>query len=60
MIDHFGFRVRDLSASRRFYEPAMKAIGLQLIDNSETSFLICRGIADHIPFIWIGTNEPAF
>jgi catechol 2,3-dioxygenase-like lactoylglutathione lyase family enzyme len=27
MFDHIGFRVRDLAASRRFYETALKPLG---------------------------------
>jgi catechol 2,3-dioxygenase-like lactoylglutathione lyase family enzyme len=27
MFDHIGFRVRDLAASRRFYEAALKPLG---------------------------------
>lgn len=60
MIDHFGFRVRDLGAARRFYEAAMPAIGLAVIDNSPTSFLVGRSASAPLPFLWIGTQEPAF
>src|SRR5690606_24294176 len=59
-IDHFGFRVRDLDASRRFYDAAMKAIGLQVVDNTQTSFIVGRSIEEPIPFVWIGTEEPKF
>jgi catechol 2,3-dioxygenase-like lactoylglutathione lyase family enzyme len=60
MIDHMGFRVRDLAASRRFYEACAGAIGLQVIDNTEESFLIGRSAEVPIPFIWVGTAQPAF
>jgi catechol 2,3-dioxygenase-like lactoylglutathione lyase family enzyme len=60
MIDHMGFRVRDLAASRRFYEACARAIGLQVIDNTADSFLIGRSAEQHLPFIWVGTTEPAF
>ena len=60
MIDHMGFRVRDLAASRRFYDACAGAIGIQTIDNSESSFLVVRSIAEHLPFVWIGTAQPAF
>jgi catechol 2,3-dioxygenase-like lactoylglutathione lyase family enzyme len=60
MIDHMGFRVRDLVASRRFYEACAGAIGLQLIDNTADSFLIVRSAEKFLPFIWVGTTEPAF
>ena len=60
MIDHMGFRVRDLAASRRFYEACVSAIGLQVIGNTPESFLICRSAEEHLPFIWVGTAQPAF
>jgi len=46
MIDHMGFRVRDLAASRRFYEACIPAIGLQVISNTPESFLIVRSAED--------------
>jgi catechol 2,3-dioxygenase-like lactoylglutathione lyase family enzyme len=60
MFDHIGFRVRDLHASRRFYEAVAASVGLQVIDNSDTSFLIIRSTDKRIPFVWVGTEEPKF
>ncbi len=60
MSDHFGFRVRDLTASRRFYGAVSEALGLSMIENSAESILICRSADSRLPFIWIGTAEPAF
>jgi len=60
MLDHIGFRVRDLAAARRFYDAAMAALGLAVADNTATSFLIGRSAAEPAPFIWIGTDMPAF
>ena len=60
MLDHMGFRVGDLQAARRFYDAAMKATGLEGADNTETSFLIGRSRSEAAPFIWVGTDEPAF
>jgi catechol 2,3-dioxygenase-like lactoylglutathione lyase family enzyme len=60
MIDHMGFRVRDLAAARRFYEACVPAIGLQVVDNTAESFLIGRSLAEPLPFIWVGTAQPAF
>ncbi|MDQ0072326.1 catechol 2,3-dioxygenase-like lactoylglutathione lyase family enzyme [Variovorax boronicumulans] len=60
MIDHIGFRVRDLHASRRFYEAVAASVGLQVIDNSDTSFLVIRSTDERIPFVWVGTEEPKF
>ena len=60
MLDHFGFRVRDLAAARRFYDAITEAIGLAVMDNSPNSFLVIRNPEQPIPFLWIGTDEPAF
>lgn len=60
MLDHLGFQVRDLKASRRFYDATMETLGLQVIDNTATSFLIGRSAAQPIPFLWIGTETPRF
>jgi catechol 2,3-dioxygenase-like lactoylglutathione lyase family enzyme len=60
MIDHMGFRVRDLAASRRFYDACAKALNLATIDNTEDSFLLGRSAKEPLPFIWIGTTLPAF
>jgi len=60
MFDHMGFRVRDLAAARRFYDAVAAALGLQVIDNTATSFLIGRSAEEPIPFVWVGTDQPAF
>lgn len=60
MLDHFGFRIRDLARSRHFYEAALRPLGLDVIDNTATSFLICRSADGAIPFVWVGTDEPRF
>lgn len=60
MLDHMGYRVRDLAAARRFYDAAMQPLGLQVIDNGQDSFLIGRSAEEPIPFIWVGTTGPAF
>jgi catechol 2,3-dioxygenase-like lactoylglutathione lyase family enzyme len=60
MLDHFGFRVKDLAAARRFYDNAMKPLGLQTANNTPTSFLVGRSAAEPIPFLWIGTDQPSF
>jgi catechol 2,3-dioxygenase-like lactoylglutathione lyase family enzyme len=36
------------------------ALGLGLIDNTETSFLIGQSAEEPVPFIWIGTDQPDF
>ncbi len=60
MFDHIGFRVRDLRAARRFYDAVAGALGLRTIDNSAHSFLLVRSTERTVPFIWIGTDQPAF
>jgi catechol 2,3-dioxygenase-like lactoylglutathione lyase family enzyme len=60
LFDHLGFRVRDLAASRRFYDACAKALGLATIDNTPESFLVGRSAEKPIPFLWVGTVEPAF
>jgi catechol 2,3-dioxygenase-like lactoylglutathione lyase family enzyme len=60
MLDHMGFRVRDLAASRRFYDACAAPLGLTTIDNSDQSFLIGRSAEQPLPFIWVGTAMPAF
>ncbi|HKA80201.1 MAG TPA: VOC family protein [Xanthobacteraceae bacterium] len=59
MIDHMGFRVRDVAAARRFYDACLPSLGLQTIDNTEDSFLIGRSREEWLPFIWVGTPQPA-
>jgi catechol 2,3-dioxygenase-like lactoylglutathione lyase family enzyme len=60
MLDHMGFRVRDLAASRRFYDAWAALLGLATIDNSDESFLIVRSAEQPLPFVWVGTAMPAF
>jgi catechol 2,3-dioxygenase-like lactoylglutathione lyase family enzyme len=60
MIDHMGFRVRDLAAARAFYDACAAALGLQTADNGPESFVLGYSAAEPVPFIWIGTTEPAF
>ncbi len=50
----------DLAKARRFYDAAMAPLGLAVIDNSETSFLVGKNAEAPIPFLWIGTDKPAF
>jgi catechol 2,3-dioxygenase-like lactoylglutathione lyase family enzyme len=60
MLDHMGFRVRDLAAARRFYDACTAPLGLTTIDNTAESFLVVRSSEEPLPFIWIGTALPAF
>ena len=60
MLDHMGFRVRDLAAARRFYEAITAPLGMAVIDNGPSSFLVVRDAEQPIPFVWVGTDKPAF
>lgn len=60
MIDHFGFRVRDLARARSFYDAILQPLGLQAVDNTKESFVIGRSKAEPLPFIWVGITQPAF
>ena len=60
MLDHMGFRVKDLKAARRFYDACTNALGLATIDNTDESFLVGRSAEEPLPFIWVGTALPAF
>jgi catechol 2,3-dioxygenase-like lactoylglutathione lyase family enzyme len=60
VIDHLGFKVRDLAVARRFYEACAKALDLAIIDNTEDSFLVGRSADKPVPFLWIGIAQPAF
>lgn len=60
MIDHLGFRVRDLAAARRFYEAVARALGLAVADNTPESFVFGPSAEEPVPFLWVGTALPAF
>ena len=60
MIDHTGFVVSDLSRARRFYDAIAKPLGLSTRDIGKDSFLLGRGPAEPIPFLWIGTLRPSY
>lgn len=64
MIDHIGFSVSDLAASRGFYEGALAPLGLSVI--MEVTEEMTGGHGAHLgfgrdgnPFFWIGTGGPA-
>jgi catechol 2,3-dioxygenase-like lactoylglutathione lyase family enzyme len=60
MIDHLGFRVRDLERARQFYDAVLPPLGLQAVDNTAESFVIGRSKEEPLPFIWVGVTQPAF
>ena len=60
MIDHFGFIVRDVAAARRFYEAALGALGLHVIEDHKTAFIMARSQSERLPFVFIGAGRPTF
>jgi catechol 2,3-dioxygenase-like lactoylglutathione lyase family enzyme len=59
MFDHFGFVVRDLARSLRFYEASLAPLGLRIAERHGSEAVIISGEAE-FPFIWMGTPEPDF
>ena len=59
MFDHFGFVVRDLAESLRFYEPTLAPLGLRIAERQGNEAVIISGEAE-FPFIWMGTPKPRF
>jgi len=59
MFDHFGFVVRDLAESLRFYEHSLAPLGLQIAERQGNEAVIISGEAE-FPFIWVGTPKPRF
>lgn len=62
MIDHIGFAVSDLAASRAFYAPALQSLGITLL--MEVTEEMTGGHGAHLgfgrdnkPFFWIGTGK---
>ena len=61
MLDHIGFAVGNLKASRSFYEKALKPLGMKVLsevtqemtgtDDSHLGFGVDR------PFFWFGTGK---
>ena len=60
MLDHFGFVVRDIAAARCFYEAALGALGLVVIEDHKTAFIMARSPTERIPFVFIGQGRPSF
>jgi catechol 2,3-dioxygenase-like lactoylglutathione lyase family enzyme len=59
MFDHFGFVVRDLAGSVRFYEACLAPLGLRVAERHRDEAVIISGEAE-FPFIWMGTPQPDF
>lgn len=64
MIDHIGFAVSDLSASRAFYERALAPLGISVLMEVTEEMTGGHGAhlgfgSDNKPFFWIGTGHRA-
>lgn len=64
MIDHIGLTVTDLDAARRFYEQALRPLGVAVL--MEVTEEMTGGHGAHLgfgrdnnPFFWIGTGKAA-
>lgn len=62
MLDHVGFAVSDAEVSKRFYEAALKPLGLSVIMTVPAEENGSGGTAHGFgtegdPFFWIGDNE---
>ena len=64
MIDHIGLTVTDLDAARRFYEQALRPLGIAVL--MEVTEEMTGGHGAHLgfgrdnnPFFWIGTGKAA-
>jgi catechol 2,3-dioxygenase-like lactoylglutathione lyase family enzyme len=61
LIDHVGFRVSDLAASRRMYEAALAELGFSVLGEGELEgigyVLFGRGEDDDFALLTVG-NEP--
>ncbi len=62
MLDHVGFAVSDLAASKAFYEGALAPLGITLLmtvtpEQTESGGTALGFGKDNKPFFWIGDNE---
>ena len=60
MIDHVGFAVQDLARSRRFYEAALKPLGIEVLMEIPGDVVEGGAIglgADGKPFFWLGQHS---
>ena len=57
MFDHFGFVVRDLATSLRFYEASLAPLGLRVAERHGNEAVIISGEAE-FPFIWMKCAGP--
>ena len=58
MLDHVTLNVRDLAASRRFYEEALRPLGYSVV--AEYEALAGLGTGEGIPDLWLAERgEPS-
>src|SRR5262245_21910199 len=55
MMDHVAIRVKDLAASRRFYEAALGPFGYTVV--SDYGVIIGMGQSKDKPTFWIGNKD---
>jgi len=60
MLDHTGFVVTDLEASRRFYDAVAQALGLGTLTINDQAFLLGKSAEEPVPSLWIGTAIPSY
>jgi catechol 2,3-dioxygenase-like lactoylglutathione lyase family enzyme len=53
MFDHISLGVRDIGASRRFYDAALGALGYKRLSNGDTSL----GYGSDAVNLWIGATQ---
>lgn len=56
MLDHIGLAVRDLAASRAFYDPTLAAIGMKVLHTvgaELTGGSEVLGYGEHRPVFWL-------
>jgi catechol 2,3-dioxygenase-like lactoylglutathione lyase family enzyme len=59
MLDHFGFIVRHIGASRPFYEAALAPLGLAVTEDRGRELILARPDRPG-PFLFIGEGRPTF
>lgn len=59
MIDHLGVVVTRLERSVRFYEAALRPLGIRVLERHPYGAVIL-GRSPEDPFLWVGTARPSF
>ena len=53
MLDHVSIGVKDVAASRRFYDAALKPLGYECLDPGDTQ----AGYGRKSPVLWLGQTD---